>query len=162
MIVNVDESENENSRNTKAAECTIDYFTTPHLDEFFLATNAPRRNWFNKIESQMVKFSRELSGIVQPYKKLGFHLNLLGEKIDPELEKKNVMHEISLAEIWTRMVIDSHPVLVEYINLQIIKCLDKNCCRSLYLSYLQTVKERSLPSIIAVIRSRISRFKWVK
>lgn len=70
MIVNVDESENENPRNTKTAECTIDYFTTPHLDEFLLATNAPRRNSFNKIESQMVKFSRELSGIVQPYKNL--------------------------------------------------------------------------------------------
>ena len=103
----------------------------------------------------MVKFSQELSGVILPHNKFGSHLNSKGETIDPELEKKNFMHAGKvLAEIWSGMIIDGHPVLAEYINeevdeeilkkslewksnhvresqyfLQIVKCADENCCR---------------------------------
>ena len=59
---------------------------------FFLATNAPRKTAFNRIEGRLVKFSQELSGIVLSHDKFGSHLNLKGETIEPELEKKNFMH----------------------------------------------------------------------
>ena len=65
----------------------------------------------------MVKFSQELSKIVLPLNKSGSHLNSKGETINPELKKKNFMHVTQiLAEIWLGMIIDSHPVLAEYIN----------------------------------------------
>ena len=65
----------------------------------------------------MVKFSQELSWTVLPYNKFGSHLNLKGETIGPELEKKNFMHASQiLAEIWSGMIMDDHPVLAEYIN----------------------------------------------
>ena len=35
----------------------------------------------------MVKFSKELSGVVLPHDKFGSHLNAKGEIIDKELEK---------------------------------------------------------------------------
>ena len=101
----------------------------------------------------MVKFNQELSGIVLPHDKFGSYLNSKGEAIDPELAKKNFMHAGKiLAEIWPGMIIDSHPVLAEYINekaeeeilkkslewksnhiresqyfLQIVKCLNEKC-----------------------------------
>ena len=36
----------------------------------------------------MVKFSKELSGVVLPHDNFGSHLNAKGETIDKELEKK--------------------------------------------------------------------------
>ena len=79
----------ENHRHTKTIECAIDYFLSQDLDAFFLATNAPGRSAFNRVERRMVKFSKELSGVVLPHDNFGSHLNAKGEKIDKELEKKN-------------------------------------------------------------------------
>ena len=50
----------------KTIECAIDYFLSEHLDAFFLATNVPGRSAFNWVERRMVKFSKELSGVVLP------------------------------------------------------------------------------------------------
>ena len=58
-------------------------FLSQDLDAFFLATNDPRR-----VERRMVKFSKELSGVVLPHDNFGSHLNAKGETIDKELEKK--------------------------------------------------------------------------
>lgn len=76
------------------------------------------------------------------------------------------------------MIIDGHPVLVEYIDdeaeedvpkktedwksvrvrewqyvLQIVKCKDRTCCQPFRSSYLNIVKERFLPPPIAIIRN---------
>lgn len=53
---------------------------------FFLATNAPGRSAFNKLERQMVKFSQELSVAVLHHNKFMSYLNYKMETIDPELE----------------------------------------------------------------------------
>ena len=114
MIVSVDGGPDENPRLAKTIKYAIDYLTTQDLNAFFLATNASGRSAFNRIESQMVKFSQELSGIILPHNKCGSHLNLKRETIDPELEKKNFMHaEQILNEIWLGMIIDSHPVPIK-------------------------------------------------
>ena len=87
MIVTVDGGPEENPRYTKTTECAIDYFLSQDLDAFFLATNAPGRSAFNPVERRMVKFSKELGGVVLPHDNLGSHLNAKGETIDKELEK---------------------------------------------------------------------------
>ena len=66
MIVTVDGGSDKNSRHRKTIECAIDYFLSQDLDAFFLATNAPGRSAFNRVERRMVKFSKELSGVVLP------------------------------------------------------------------------------------------------
>ena len=65
----------------------------------------------------MVKFSKELSGVVLPHDNFGSHLNAKGETIDKELEKNNFGYagEI-LAKIWSGMIIDGHPILAEFIS----------------------------------------------
>ena len=88
MIVTVDGGPDKNSRHRKTVECAIDYFLSQDLDAFFLATNAPGRSAFNRVERRMVKFSKELSGVVLPHDNFGSHLNAKGETIDKELEKK--------------------------------------------------------------------------
>ena len=87
MIVTVDGGPDKNSRHRKTIECAIDYFLSQDLDAFFLATNAPDRSAFNPVERRMVKFSKELGGVVLPHDNLGSHLNAKGETIDKELEK---------------------------------------------------------------------------
>ena len=88
MIVTVDGGPDKNPRYTKTIECVINCFITQSLDAFFLATNAPGRNAFNRVEQRMVKFSQEMSGLVLPHDKFGSHLNSKGETVDSELENK--------------------------------------------------------------------------
>ena len=66
IIATVDGGPDENSKYTKTIACAIDYFLTQELDLFFLATNSPGRSAFNRVERQMVKFSKEVSGVVLP------------------------------------------------------------------------------------------------
>ena len=88
MIVTVDGGPDGNPRYTKAIEWAVDYFLSQDLDAFFLATNAPGRSAFNLVERGMVRFNKELSGLVLPHDNFGSHLNAKGETIDKELEKK--------------------------------------------------------------------------
>ena len=71
----VDGGPDQNPRYTKAIECAIDYFLSQDLDAFFLATNNPGRSAFNRAERRMVKFRKELSGVVLPYDNFGSYLN---------------------------------------------------------------------------------------
>ena len=75
MSVTVDGGPDQNPRYTKAIECAIDYFLSQDLDAFFLATNNPGRSAFNRAECRMVKFRKELSGVVLPYDNFGSYLN---------------------------------------------------------------------------------------
>ena len=88
MIVTVGGGPDENPWYTKTIECTNDYLLSQDLDAFFLATNAPGKSAFNRVERRLVKFSKELSGVVLPHDNFGSHLNAKGETIDKELEKK--------------------------------------------------------------------------
>ena len=88
MIVTVDGGPGKNPRYTKTIECAINYFLSQDLDAFFLATNAPSKSAFNRVVLRMVKFGKELSGLVLPRDNFGSHLNAKGETIDKELEKK--------------------------------------------------------------------------
>ena len=79
-------------------------------------TLAPGRSVFNRVERRMIKFSKELSGVVLPHDHFGSHLNAKGKTIDKELKKKFAYAGEILAKIWPAMIIDGHTVLAEFIR----------------------------------------------
>ena len=64
MIVTVDGGPDENPRYGKTINCSIKYFVENGLDAFFLATNAPGRSAFNRVERRTVKLTKELRAIL--------------------------------------------------------------------------------------------------
>ena len=75
----------------KTIECATDFFLSQDLDAFFIVTNTPGRSAFNRVERRMVKFSKELSGVVLPHDNFGYHLNAKEETINKKLEKNSGM-----------------------------------------------------------------------
>ena len=69
----------------------------------------------------MYHLSKELSGIVLPADTFGSHLKD-GQTIDDELEQRNfeAAGEV-LAEVWSNLVIDDHPVKAEYVAMKQLK-----------------------------------------
>ena len=117
MIVTVDGGPDENPRYEKTINCSIKYFVENGLDAFFLATNAPGRSTFNRVERRMVKLSKELSGVILEHDKFGRHLDAKGVTVDKDLELKNFDYAgRTLAEIWSGLVIDGNPVVAEFIE----------------------------------------------
>ena len=117
MIVTVDGGPNENPRYEKTINCSIKYFVENGLDAFFLATNAPGRSVFNRVERRLVKLSKELSGVILEHDKFGSHLDAKGVTVDKDLELKNFDYAgCRLAEIWSGLVIDGNPLVAEFIE----------------------------------------------
>ena len=180
MIVTVDGGPDENPRYTNTIDCCIDYFNTEDLDALFVATNAPGRSAFNRVERKMAPLSKEVAGVILNHEHFGTHLDSQGNTIDAELELKNFEHAGKvLAEIWSALVVDGHPVVAEYIKdektklptqksekwkakhvrgsqyfLQIVKCDDRNCCSEFKSSYRKIVKNRFLPPPLPVIQGK--------
>ena len=104
-------------RYEKTINCSISYFLKHDLYAFFLATNAPGRSAFNRVERRMAPLSHDLAGVVLPHNSFGSHLNSQNETIDAELEMKNFAKagEV-LAEIWSQTVIDGYATVVECIH----------------------------------------------
>ena len=117
MIITVDGGPDENPRYEKTIISAVDYFCTYDLDALFICTNAPGRSAFNRAERRMVKFSKDLSGVLLPHDHFGTHLNSQGKTINTDLERKNFAHAGKLlAEIWSDTVIDGHPTVSEFID----------------------------------------------
>ena len=94
-------------------KCAIEY----DLDCLFIATNAPGGSAFNRCERRMAPLSRELSGVILDHDHFGSHLNEKGETIDNDLEVKKFEYAGTvLAEIWSKLTIDGHPVVAEYVS----------------------------------------------
>ena len=88
FIFTVDGGPDENPRYQKTIEVGIDHFLQNGLDALFIATNAPGRSAFNRVERKMAPLSRELSGFIIPHDNFGSHLDDQGKTIDSVLEKK--------------------------------------------------------------------------
>lgn len=81
----------------------------------FVATNAPGRSAFNRVERRMAPLSKHLTGVVLPYDTYGTHLDARGKTFDVDLELKNFQAAgEALAELWNELVIDSFPVSASY------------------------------------------------
>lgn len=174
VIVTVDGGPDENPRYQKVINVAIDHFIKFNLDAFFIATNAPGRSAFNRVERRMSPFSKELAGLILPHKHFGTHLDSSGRTIDVELEKKNFEHcGNTLAEVWNNLEIDGFPTIAKYINsenseicsnelitknedwisrhlrtsqyfTQIVKCNDVHCCSAFRSSLLNILPKRFL------------------
>lgn len=67
----------------------IQRFLDYDLDALYVATNAPGRSAYNRVERRMAPLSHNLSGLVLKHDVYGNHLDSKGKTIDDELEKRN-------------------------------------------------------------------------
>ena len=82
MIATVDGGPDENPRYEKNIQMAIHHFKIFNLDALFLATNAPGRSAFNRVERVMSFLSRELCGVILPHDSYGSHLDSSRRTID--------------------------------------------------------------------------------
>jgi len=159
----------------KVIKVVIHHFLWYDFDALFIVTNAPGRSAFNKVERKMAPLSKELTGLILLHDHYGSHLNERSITIDADLEKKNFKFAgVTLAEIWSKMIVDKFLTIAEYIeptksellkeNLlsmdqkwcdvhlqtsqyltQIVKCMDNMCCLKPRNSYLSVLTGRFLP-----------------
>lgn len=154
-----------------------------NLDALFIATNAPGRSAFNRIERRMAPLSHELSGVILPHDHFGSHLDSQRRTIDDALELKNFQYagEV-LAEVWRPLVVDGHPTVAEYIRpdeseipvgtiqlksqswmdrhvrtsqyfTQVVKCEDLYCCSPARSSYFKIIDGQFLPPPLPITYS---------
>ena len=82
----------ENSIYEKTISCAVILTLMHFLDAFFLVTNAPGRNAFNRVDRRMASFSKELGGVLLKHEDFGAHLDDKGNTIDPQPKLKNFEH----------------------------------------------------------------------
>ncbi|XP_065670960.1 uncharacterized protein LOC136089186 isoform X1 [Hydra vulgaris] len=124
MIITVDGWPDENLRYEKTIHCAKTYFKEHDLDGMFVATNAPGRSTFNRVERRMAPLSYSLAGIILPFDHFGSHLSSRGKTTDKVMEKANFAKagEV-LAQIWSSTVIDGFKTKAEYIKPNSEKCV---------------------------------------
>ena len=171
-IITCDGGPDENPRYPKTIECAIDQFVEHNLDALFIATNAPGRSAFNRVERKMAPLSKELSGVLLEHDHFGSHLDSQGRTIDEALEIKNFEHAGDvLGKIWSATMIDGYPVKAQFIKptegvmdlekkstkwskvhvresqymLQIVKCNNTTCCSPRRSSFFMINEDRFLP-----------------
>ena len=117
VVFTVDGGPDENPRYQKVIEVAIHHFCKHNLDALFIATNAPGRSAFNRVERRMAPLSRELSGVILPHEHYGSHLDSQGRTINEDLEKTNFRFAgETLAEIWSHVTIDKFATVAEYVH----------------------------------------------
>jgi hypothetical protein len=183
LVSTVDGGPDENPRYQKVIKVAVHHFLQYDFDAIFIATNAPGRSAFNRVERKMAPLSKELTGLILPHDHYGSHLNDRGITIDAELEKRNFQFAgNTLAEIWSQLIVDNYPTVAEFIDptaselleenllsrdqkwfdihvqtsqylTQIVKCTDNKCCSKPRSSYFSVMTNRFLPPPLPVIQS---------
>ncbi|KAG5888931.1 hypothetical protein JTB14_006299 [Gonioctena quinquepunctata] len=155
VIMTVDGGPDENPRYQKVIVFAIQHFKRHDLDALFVATNAPGRSAYNRVERRMAPLSRELAGLILAHDHFGSYLGDRGVTINEHLERSNFEFAGNvLAEVWSSMEIDGYHVTAKYIGageqdlldfpdikwysehvresqylLQIVKCRNTECWR---------------------------------
>ncbi|KAK4878758.1 hypothetical protein RN001_011264 [Aquatica leii] len=124
IIIFVDGGPDKNLRYRKVKNFAIQHFKKYNLDALFIASNAPGRSAFNRVERRITSLSKHLSGVILPNEHFGVilsnehfgsHLDDKGMTVDEDLEKRNFQHaEESLSKVCSEMKIDSYDVSAEY------------------------------------------------
>lgn len=115
IIIFVDGGPDENPRYRKVKNFAIEHFKKYNLDALFIATNAPGRSAYNRVERRMAPLSKRLAGVMLPHEHFGSHLDDKAKTTDDELEKRNFQHAgETLAEVWREMKMDNLDVSAEY------------------------------------------------
>ncbi|KAK3919263.1 Mitogen-activated protein kinase kinase kinase [Frankliniella fusca] len=173
LMISADGGPDENPRYKKVIQHGIEHFRKHDLDALFVFTNAPGRSAFNRVERRMAPLSKALAGLILPYDHFGNHLDSSGNTIDKGLEIKNFEHAGTvLADIWSEMVLDGHPVVAKYVPpnedlpdvtempqrwyadhvresqymFQVVKCDNLNCCSPRRSNLHQVMYQRFLPA----------------
>jgi hypothetical protein len=141
------------------------------LDAMLHGVNAAGLSAFNPGERRMAPLSRLLSGLLLRHDRYGNHLDSSGKTIDLPLEIRNFYGTMDvLSEIWNKLFIDKYPVYCKPVDmgcefvpepsdpiwnakhvlqsrygLQIVKCLDTQCCEPFQTNWLQVFPDRFLP-----------------
>jgi hypothetical protein len=183
MIITVDGGPDENPRYEKTICCAKIYFREHDLDALYIATNAPGRSAFNRVERRMAPLSHDLAGVILPHDQFGSHLNSRAETTDTQLEKDNFAKAgQTLASIWSDTVIDGFETVAEYkepkaenseksVNiqfgaqwdaehiresqyfLQVVKCNNIQCCGPRRSSLFNVLKTGFLPPPLALVQA---------
>lgn len=104
-------------RYSKVMNSAITLFQKFEFDAVIVATNAPGRSAFNRVERRMAPLSKELCGVILPADKYGSHLDSKGNTIDIVKEKTNFMFAgQTLSEIWSNVQLDGHDTIATYID----------------------------------------------
>ena len=123
LMITVDGGPDENPRYKKVISVAVHHFVENDLDALIVATNAPGRSAFKRVERRMAPLSRELAGLILPHEHYGSHLDADGKTIDDELELANFAFAgRPLSEVWGGMVIDSHPVISACLQMLLLTC----------------------------------------
>ena len=178
LVKSVDGGPDENPRFFNNIVMGCKTFYEMGLDCYIEVTNAPGLSAYNICERRMYHLSKEMTALVLPYETFGSHLNAGGDTIDEDLEKKNfkAAGEI-LKEVWSNLVIDSYPVMAEFIetppsdktkNYQVsslfrskhvfetrymtvyLKCDDLGCCSKPRTSVASFFPGRRIPPLIPI------------
>jgi hypothetical protein len=137
----------------------------------------------HRAERRMAPLSRELAGLILPHDHYGSHLDKDCKTIDEQLEAANFAFAgKALAEVWSSMVIDTHPVIADYIEpsasemdassmktasaqwrsvhvresqyfTQAVKCDDRSCCRPPRSSFFKLFPSRFLPPPVPLLQT---------
>lgn len=171
VIIICDGGPDENPRYQQVIEMAITHFLKYDLDALFIATNAPHRSAYNRVERRMAPLSHAISGLVLPHDFYGTHLNDKNETVDTELELKNFQKAgETLASIWSETVIDQYPTVARFVSesnqytpiikdaswwhkhitfgqymLQIVKCDDLSCCKKRRSALFNVLKNGFIP-----------------
>ena len=117
MIVTVDGDSDENSRYANTVNCAINYFNEHDLHAYFIATQAPGRSGFSRMERRIADLSKELSGIILEHDYFDTHLDNNNNAADEEVEFKTFEYAGKiLAEFWSKSVINYHTVVAELVG----------------------------------------------
>ena len=117
LVKSVDGGPNKNPRFFNNIVMGCKTFKELDLDCYIEVTNAPGLSAYNRCERRMYHLSKEMTALVLPYQTFGSHLNSSGVTIGEDLEKDNFKAAGKvLSEVWTNLVIDSYPVVAEFID----------------------------------------------
>ena len=98
-------------------QVAIHHFEKHGSDAIFIATNAPGRSAFNRVERRMAPLSKELSGVILPREHYGSHLDSQSRTIDKKKELENFgFAGQTLAEIWSSVNIVNFPTIANYFD----------------------------------------------
>lgn len=171
LMIETDGAQDEAPRYPKTLATSVSLFKLLELDVLLHGVNAAGLSAFNPCERRMAPLSHDLAGVVLPHDTYGSHLDKQGKTVNEELEKKN-FHSAAeaLALVWSDTVIDGHAVDAKAVAigqafepptpdaqwvsrhvqqsryaLQVVKCVDANCCAPFQTNWLAVLPSRFIP-----------------
>lgn len=82
-----------------------------------MATKAPERSAYNRVESRMALSQWKISMLMLPHDHFGYHLDDKGCTVNDNLEISNIEFAGKvLAEVWNMMNIDGHLFHATYVK----------------------------------------------